>query len=189
MIHVPRIVLGSFASVSPGTPAAAKTRAKAKAKPKGAPKASAATGVTSVEPMTASERKSAIGSLHRFQIKLFGDCLHCFHQKMCFFPWVFFGGSNTMMFQGASIKKELATMSVALDLPKDHALRTTIEQYKKRFEDYSDELSGKFRTFLIQYCDITPNPVFSAQFQFESRLAYMHMQIDILYIHYRQTYF
>ena len=47
------------------------------------------------------------------------------------------------MLRGTTIRKELATMSVALDLPKDHALRTTIEKYKKRFEEYSDEFSGK----------------------------------------------
>ena len=41
--------------------------------------------------------------------------------------------------RGATIKKELATMSLALDLPKDHGLRVTIAQYKQRFEDYSDE--------------------------------------------------
>lgn len=35
--------------------------------------------------------------------------------------------------QGAIVKRELGTMSIALDLPKD------IAQYKKRFEDYSDE--------------------------------------------------
>jgi hypothetical protein len=48
------------------------------------------------------------------------------------------------MLPGTTIRKELGTMSVALDLPKDHALRTTIEQYKKRFEEYSDEFSGNF---------------------------------------------
>ncbi|CAL1155273.1 unnamed protein product, partial [Cladocopium goreaui] len=42
----------------------------------------------------------------------------------------------------ATIKKELATMSLALDLPKDHGLRVTIAQYKQRFEDYSDELKS-----------------------------------------------
>ena len=30
-------------------------------------------------------------------------------------------------------------MAIALDLPKDHPLRATIQQYKKRFEEYSDE--------------------------------------------------
>jgi hypothetical protein len=40
---------------------------------------------------------------------------------------------------GNTIKKELATMSIALDLPKSNPLRGTIEEFKKRFEDYSDE--------------------------------------------------
>lgn len=40
-------------------------------------------------------------------------------------------------------------MAIALDLPKDHALRSTIEQYKKRFEEYSDEyLFSKLKTTL-----------------------------------------
>ena len=30
-------------------------------------------------------------------------------------------------------------MSVALDLPKNHPLRATIEQFKKRFEESNDE--------------------------------------------------
>jgi hypothetical protein len=30
-------------------------------------------------------------------------------------------------------------MSIALDLPKSNPLRGTIEEFKKRFEDYSDE--------------------------------------------------
>ncbi len=33
-------------------------------------------------------------------------------------------------------------MSIALDLPKDNPLRGTIEKYKKRFEEYSDEPHG-----------------------------------------------
>lgn len=42
-------------------------------------------------------------------------------------------------------------MAIALDLPKDHALRSTIEQYKKRFEEYSDEyLFSKFKNHLTQ---------------------------------------
>ena len=49
---------------------------------------------------------------------------------------------------GTTIKKELGTMSIYLGLPKDHALRATILQYKQRFEEYSDEhIFVYFRNF------------------------------------------
>ena len=35
-------------------------------------------------------------------------------------------------------------MSIALDLPKSNPLRGTIEEFKKRFEDYSDEHIATF---------------------------------------------
>ena len=39
-------------------------------------------------------------------------------------------------------------MSIALDLPKDNPLRGTIDEFKKRFEEYSDEhIVGKFSRF------------------------------------------
>lgn len=39
-------------------------------------------------------------------------------------------------------------MSIALDLPKSHQLRKTMDAYKKRFEEYSDERPGFQLNFL-----------------------------------------
>ena len=43
---------------------------------------------------------------------------------------------------GKTLRSELQSMSIALDLPKDHAVRATVAQYKTRFEEYVDEYSG-----------------------------------------------
>ena len=43
---------------------------------------------------------------------------------------------------GKTIRAELTSMSIALELPKDHAIRKTVAQYKQRYEEYSDEHLG-----------------------------------------------
>ncbi|CAK8993830.1 Uncharacterized protein SCF082_LOCUS3678 [Durusdinium trenchii] len=43
---------------------------------------------------------------------------------------------------GSGLKKELGQMTVATDLPKDHALRKALDQYKTRFEESFEELKN-----------------------------------------------
>lgn len=50
---------------------------------------------------------------------------------------------STLHFSGSALKKELtAVTNLPLELPQKNPLRTNLERYKKRIEEYLDEFLG-----------------------------------------------
>ena len=61
-----------------------------------------------------------------------------------------------MCFWGSTLKKEVnATLSTLTELPKDHPLRKTLEQYKQRFEESLEEFRCSINMWINTFCVYT----------------------------------